>query len=110
MGQTIFRVIGLTVLLGAWFWIVPLALDVANGMRDYVLSDRAVRDALSDSFKTGSLLSATNPLFGLLLAIGVALGMLGLFVLKYVIVISFAILYVGGPVLIGFAALPRELG
>ena len=106
IGQAVFRVIGLALLLGSWFWLVPLAIDVANGMRDYVLSDAAVKEALSKSFRTQAILNA-NPLFALLLSVGLVLAMLGLIVLKFVIAIAFAMLYVGGPVLIGVAALPR---
>lgn len=106
MGQAIFRVVGLAVLLGSWFFLIPLAIDVANGMRDYVLSDRDVRDALSKSFQAQALLN-TNPLFALLVSIGLVIAMLGLLVIKFVLVIAFAMLYTGGPMLIGFAALPR---
>ena len=40
----------LAILLGAWFWLVPLAVDVANGMSGYVLSDEAVGSALRRTF------------------------------------------------------------
>jgi hypothetical protein len=105
IGQAIFRVIGLALLLGAWFWVVPLAVDVANGMSHYVLSDDAVASALRRTF-AGTKLD-DFPLFWLLTAIFMAMAMLVLVVLKFVIAIAFACLYVGGPALIGFAALPR---
>jgi hypothetical protein len=107
IGQAIFRVIGLTLLLGAWFWIVPLAVDVANGMSHYVLSDGAVASALRRTYSSERLLSIGFPLLGLLTGIFMALAILILVVLKFVIAIAFACLYVGGPALIGFAALPR---
>lgn len=106
MGAAIFRVVGLAVLLGSWFWIVPLAIDVANGMSGYLLDDRAMQGALSKSFRASALLSI-NPLFALLIAVAVLMCTLVLLVLKFVIVIAFAILYLGGPVLLGLAALPR---
>ena len=106
MGQAIFRVIGLAVLLGSWFWIVPLAVEVANGLSGYLLDDRAMDGALAKSFRTGALLSV-NPLFALLLAVTILMCTLVLLVLKFVIVIAFAILYLGGPALLGLAALPR---
>jgi hypothetical protein len=106
IGQAIFRVVGLALLLGSWFWIVPLAVEAANGMSQYVLSDGAVGSALRRTFASHSLLDI-GPLLGLLTAIFMALALLILVVLKFVIAIAFACLYVGGPALIGFAALPR---
>lgn len=107
IGQAIFRVIGLAILLGAWFWLVPLAVDVANGMSGYVLSDDSVGSALRRTFAGEKLLQGGFPLLGLLTGIMLAFAILGLVVLKFVIAIGFAALYVGGPALIGFAALPR---
>src|ERR687895_482497 len=107
IGQVIFRVIGLAVLLGSWFWAVALAVDVANGMSGYVLSDDAVGSALRRTFAGETLLNLGFPLLGLLTGIMLAFAILGLVVLKFIIVIAFAGLYVGGPALIGFAALPR---
>jgi hypothetical protein len=107
IGQAIFRVIGLALLLGSWFWIVPLAVEVANGMSHYVLSDGAVASALRRTYSSERLLSIGFPLLGLLTGIFMALAILILVVLKFVIAIAFACLYVGGPALIGFAALPR---
>ncbi|MCA1680794.1 MAG: hypothetical protein LC777_18525, partial [Actinobacteria bacterium] len=107
IGQAIFRAIGLALLLGAWFWLVPLAVDVANGMSGYVLSDGAVGSALRRTFAGEKLLQGGFPLLGLLTGIMLALAILALVVLKFVIAIAFAGLYVGGPALIGFAALPR---
>jgi hypothetical protein len=107
IGQAIFRVIGLALLLGSWFWLVPLAVDVANGMSGYVLSDGAVARALRRTFASESLLKAGFPLLGLLTGIFMAMAILVLVVLKFVIAIAFSCLYVGGPALIGFAALPR---
>jgi hypothetical protein len=106
IGQAIFRVIGLALLLGSWFWIVPLSVEAANGMSHYVLSDAAVGSAVRRTFASQSLLDI-GPLLGLLTAIFMALAILILVVLKFVIAIAFACLYVGGPALIGFAALPR---
>jgi hypothetical protein len=107
IGQAIFRVIGLALLLGAWYWIVPLAVDVANGMSDYVLSDKAVASALRRTFAAEKLLSVGFPLLGLLTAVALAMSILVLVVLKFVLAIAFACLYVGGPAFIGFGALPR---
>ena len=107
IGQAIFRVIGLAILLAAWFWLVPLAVDVANGMSGYVLSDAAVGSALRRTFAGEKLLQGGFPLLGLLTGIMLAFAILALVVLKFVIAIAFAALYVGGPALVGFAALPR---
>jgi hypothetical protein len=106
IGSAIFRVIGLSLLLGAWFWVVPLAVDVANGMTGYVLSDEGVGSAVRRTFATESVLSAGFPLLGLLTAVFMSMAMLVLVVLKFVMAIAWACLYVGGPALIGFAALP----
>ncbi|MGI8944768.1 MAG: hypothetical protein ACR2GL_00830 [Thermoleophilaceae bacterium] len=107
IGQAIFRVIGLAILLGSWFWLVPLAVDVANGMSGYVLADGAVGSALRRTFGGEQLLAGGFPLLGLLTGIMLAFAILALVVLKFIIAIAFAGLYVGGPALIGFAALPR---
>jgi hypothetical protein len=107
IGQAIFRVIGLAILLGSWFWIVPLAVEVANGMSGYVLSDEAVGNALRRTFAGEKLLQGGFPLLGLLTGIMLAFAILALVVLKFIIAIAFAALYLGGPALIGFAALPR---
>jgi hypothetical protein len=105
IGQAIFRAIGLALLFGSWFWVVPLAVEAANGMSHYVLSDDAVASALRRTFAGPKLTGF--PLLGLLIAIFMALALLILVVLKFVIAIAFACVYVGGPALIGFAALPR---
>jgi hypothetical protein len=107
IGQAIFRVIGLAILLGSWFWIVPMAVDVANGMSGYVLGDEAVGSALRRTFAGEKLLEGGFPLLGLLTGIMLAFAILALVVLKFIIAIAFACLYLGGPALIGFAALPR---
>jgi hypothetical protein len=110
IGQAIFRVVGLALLLGSWYWIVPLAVEVANGMSGYVLSDNAVASALRRTFAAEELLSVGFPLLGLLTAIALATAILILVVLKFVLAIAFACLYIGGPAFIGFAALPRVGG
>jgi hypothetical protein len=107
IGQAVFRVIGLALLLGSWFWVVPLAVDVANGTSGYVLGDEAVGRALRRTFAGEKLLQGGFPLLGLLTGIMLALAILALVVLKFVIAIAFAALYIGGPALIGLAALPR---
>lgn len=107
IGQAIFRVIGLAILLGSWFWIVPLAVDVANGLSGYVLGDEAVGSALRRTFAGEKLLQGGFPLLGLLTGIMLAFAILALVVLKFIIAIAFAAIYLGGPALIGFGALPR---
>ncbi len=107
IGQVIFRVIGLALLVGSWYWVVPLAVDVANGMTDYVLSDAAVGSALRRTFATQLVFIAKYPMLALITAIAVAIATLVMIVLKFIITLSFACLYVGGPALIGFGALPR---
>jgi hypothetical protein len=107
IGQAIFRVIGLALLLGSWFWLIPLAVDIANGMSGHVLGDEAIGTALRRTFASESLLQGGFPLLGLLTGIMLAFAILALVVLKFVIAIAFAALYLGGPALIGFSALPR---
>jgi len=107
IGQAIFRVIGLALLMGSWFWLVPLAVEVANGMSAYVLDEQATRTALSKSFSANAPLAGVNPLFALVVGLALVFSVLALVVMKFVIVITFAMLYLGGPVLIGFSALPR---
>ncbi|MDQ6856460.1 MAG: hypothetical protein M3Z57_05245, partial [Candidatus Dormibacteraeota bacterium] len=94
-------------LMGSWFWLVPLAVDVANHMSSYVLSDHAVHQALRRSFVAGKIDTAVWPILWVLLQLAMAMVMLILIVLKYVMVILFACLYVGGPAAIGLGALPR---
>lgn len=107
IGQAIFRVIGLALLMGSWFWLVPLAVDMANHMSSYVLSDHAVHEALRRSFVAGKIDSAVAPILWVLIQLAMAMVMLILIVLKFIMVILFACVYVGGPVAIGMGALPR---
>ncbi|MDQ3768236.1 MAG: hypothetical protein M3370_01980, partial [Actinomycetota bacterium] len=102
IGQAVFRVVGLALLMAAWPWVVPLAVEAANGMTSYVLSDAAVAEALRETYAAGKL----NPILWLLAVIFMAIAMLILIVMKFIIAIAFACLFVGGPALIGFAALP----
>jgi hypothetical protein len=102
IGQAIFRVVGLALLMAAWPWVVPLAVEAANGMTSYILSDTAVAEALRQTYASGKL----NPILWLLAVIFMAIAMLILIVMKFVIAIAFACLFVGGPALIGFGALP----
>jgi len=102
IGQAVFRVVGLALLMAAWPWVVPLAVETANGMTGYVLSDAAVAEALRETYAAGKL----NPILWLLAVIFMATAMLILVVLKFIIAIALACLFVGGPALIGFAALP----
>ncbi len=106
IGQAIFRVIGLALLMGAWSWLVPLAVEVANGMSAFVLDDGATKAALDKSLRAQMIMSL-NPLFALITGLLLVCTALALVVMKFVIVIMFAALYLGGPVLIGFSALPR---
>ena len=113
IGQAIFRVIGLSLLMASWYWLIPLVVDVANGLSGYILTDEAVSKALNKTITVGAeegMLSPVLkvfPLLALLTAIAIAFAILLLVVLKYVMIIAFACLYVGGPALIGFGALPR---
>ncbi|MDQ3710285.1 MAG: hypothetical protein M3387_13450, partial [Actinomycetota bacterium] len=102
IGQAVFRVVGLALLMAAWPWAVPLAVEAANGMTGYVLSDAAVAEGLRETYAAKNL----NPILWLLSAIFMAIALLTLIVMKFVIAIAFACLFVGGPALIGFAALP----
>lgn len=102
IGQAVFRVVGLALLMAAWPWVVPLAVEAANGMTSYVLGDAAVAEALRETYAAGKL----NPILWLLAVIFMAIAMLILIVMKFIIAIAFACLFVGGPALIGFAALP----
>lgn len=103
IGQAVFRIVGLALLLAAWPWVVPLAVEMANGLSSYVLDDRAIADALRNTYAAGKL----APILWLLAVVFMAIAMLVLFVMKFVVAITFACLYVGGPALIGFGALPR---
>jgi hypothetical protein len=73
IGQAIFRVIGLALLLGAWYWIVPLAVDVANGMSDYVRWQRDT-PCLLPVCGDGSLLGSASAATPIPLGHGAAAG------------------------------------
>ncbi len=106
IGQAVFRVIGLALLMGSWFWLVPLVVDVANHLSSYVLSDHAVTTALRRSLEAG-VVEMKFPLLALLIEIGLMMVMIILVVLKFILGMMLACLYVGGPAIIGLGALPR---
>ena len=105
---------GLGVLMAAWYSIVPLVLGIANGMSSYVLGDQTVKDALTVTFKldsasdaAGSIAGAVvSPIIFCLLLIAVALTFVLVLTMKYVLSFAFAVLFIGGPILIGAGGLP----
>jgi len=105
---------GLALLLGSWHTVVPIAVDVANAFSGYVLTDEAVKDALAKTFgltaaggASASIAAAgVAPIVLVVLLTVLAICFLLLLLLKYVVIFAFAVLYLGGPVLIGLGAFP----
>jgi hypothetical protein len=108
------RVAGLALLLGSWHTLVPIAVDVANEFSAYVLSDQAIDDALAKTFglsaaggaSAGIAAAGVAPIVLLILLTLLAVFFIVLLLLKYVVTFAFAILYLGGPVMIGLGAFP----
>jgi hypothetical protein len=108
------RVAGLALLLGSWHTLVPIAVDVANEFSAYVLTDEAVKDALAKTFgltaaggASASIAAAgVAPIVLVILLTLLAICFIVLLLLKYVLIFAFAVLYLGGPVMIGLGAFP----
>lgn len=110
------RVAGLALLMGSWHTLVPIGVDVANAFSGYVLSDRAVDDALIKTFgltaaggaaTTGVAAAAgVAPIVLVILLVLLAMFFIALLLLKYVVTFAFAVLYLGGPVMLGLGAFP----
>lgn len=108
------RVAGLALLMGCWHTLVPIAVDTANAFSAYVLTDDAVKDALAKTFgltaaggASASIAAAgVAPIVLVILLTLLAICFIVLLLLKYVLVFAFAVLYLGGPVLIGVGAFP----
>lgn len=107
----------LAVFMGAWFTILPLGVNLANGMSSFMLSDPSVEAALKQTFivqGTGAIDSASGcgaacgvaPILLLLLLLVVSFTVVVMLILKYVLTFGFAVLYVGGPALIGAGGMP----
>ena len=108
------RVAGLAFLLGSWHTLVPIAVDVANEFSAYVLTDEAINDALAKTFglsaaggaSAGIAAAGVAPIVLVILLTLLAIFFIILLLLKYVVIFAFAVLYLGGPVLIGLGAFP----
>ena len=108
------RIAGLALLLGAWHTVVPIAVDVANEFSGYVLSSEAVKDALAKTFgltaaggaSAGIAAAGVAPIVLVILLTLLAICFLLLLLLKYVLTFAFALLYLGGPVMLGLGAFP----
>ncbi len=111
------RIGALAVFMGAWFTILPLGVNLANGMSSFMLSDPSVEAALKQTFivqGTAAIDSASGcgaacgvaPILLLLLLLVVSFTVVVMLILKYVLTFGFAVLYVGGPALIGAGGIP----
>lgn len=109
------RVAGLALLMGSWHTLVPIGVDVANAFSGYVLSDRAINDALAKTFgltavggATAGIAAASGvaPIVLVILLVLLAMFFIALLLLKYVVTFAFAVLYLGGPVMLGLGAFP----
>ena len=108
------RIAGLALLLGSWHTVVPIAVDVANEFSAYVLTDQAINDALAKTFgltaaggaTAGIAAAGVAPIVLVILLTLLAIFFLVLLLLKYVVIFAFAVLYLGGPVMIGLGAFP----
>lgn len=108
------RIAGLALLLGSWHTVVPIAVDVANEFSAYVLTDQAINDALAKTFglsaaggaSAGIAAAGVAPIVLVILLTLLAIFFIVLLLLKYVVIFAFAVLYLGGPVMIGLGAFP----
>ena len=109
------RVAGLALLMGSWHTLVPIGVDVANAFSGYVLSDQAINDALAKTFgltaaggATAGIAAASGvaPIVLVILLVLMAMFFVALLLLKYVVTFAFAVLYLGGPVMLGLGAFP----
>jgi hypothetical protein len=109
------RVAGLALLMGSWHTVVPIGVDVANAFSGYVLSDQAVNDALAKTFgltaaggASAGIAAASGvaPIVLIILLVLLAMFFVALLLLKYVVTFAFAVLYLGGPVMLGLGAFP----
>lgn len=108
------RIAGLALLLGSWHTLVPIAVDVANEFSAYVLTDQAVKDALAKTFglsaaggaSAGIAAAGVAPIVLVILLTLMAIFFIVLLLLKYVVIFAFAVLYLGGPAMIGLGAFP----
>jgi hypothetical protein len=108
------RIAGLALLMGCWHTLVPIAVDVANEFSAYVLTDQAIDDALGQTFglsaaggaSAGIAAAGVAPIVLVILLTLLAIFFIVLLLLKYVLIFAFAVLYLGGPVLIGLGAFP----
>jgi hypothetical protein len=109
------RVAGLALLMGSWHTLVPIGVDVANAFSGYVLSDQAISDALAKTFgltaaggATAGIAAASGvaPIVLVILLVLMAMFFVALLLLKYVVTFAFAVLYLGGPVMLGLGAFP----
>ena len=114
MSGVLMRVAGLALLMGAWHTVVPIAVDAANAFSSYVLRDQAVKDALASTFglsaaggaSAGIAAAGIAPIVLVILLTMLAICFIVLLLLKYVVIFAFAVLYLGGPVMIGLGAFP----
>ena len=109
------RVAGLALLMGSWHTLVPIGVDVANAFSGYVLSDQAINDALAKTFgltaaggASAGIAAASGvaPIVLVILLVLLAMFFVALLLLKYVVTFAFAVLYLGGPVMLGLGAFP----
>jgi hypothetical protein len=109
------RVAGLALLMGSWHTLVPIGVDIANAFSGYVLSDQAINDALAKTFgltaaggATAGIAAASGvaPIVLVILLVLMAMFFVALLLLKYVVTFAFAVLYLGGPVMLGLGAFP----
>jgi hypothetical protein len=115
ISSVLMRVAGLALLMGSWHTLVPIGVDVANAFSGYVLSDQAVNDALAKTFgltaaggATAGIAAASGvaPIVLVVLLVLMAMFFVALLLLKYVVTFAFAVLYLGGPVMLGLGAFP----
>ncbi|HUR85495.1 MAG TPA: hypothetical protein VMY78_09130 [Solirubrobacteraceae bacterium] len=93
---------------------MPIAVDAANAFSSYVLRDQAVKDALASTFglsaaggaSAGIAAAGIAPIVLVILLTMLAICFIVLLLLKYVVIFAFAVLYLGGPVMIGLGAFP----
>jgi hypothetical protein len=119
-GGVAFKVGTLLILMASWFTLLPLAVDIANGLSGYVRNDAAVKAALAQTFEVGGAGAAAGtascaatgvgcvvtPALFLILLLMLVFTIVAVLIMKYVLMFMFAVEYVGGPVLLGAGAFP----
>lgn len=104
-GRVILRSVVLVVAAAAWYPIVQLLVVVTNDLSGYFLSDEVMGGTLQKSFAQAHT-DKLAPILMLLVYLILAVSWLLLVVAKGVLTLSFVMIAVGGPVILGLSTFP----